>query len=206
MAQLLGLPQIAGLTPQLLQQLAALASTGAAGAAGAGPALMAPGSPGATAGSSTSASPAKVGAGAGAATTPSAATATPTKVLLLLNMVSASELNDDEEFKDILLDVRDECQRFGAVERVVIPRPLREGAAAPTDAKSAEGESDSGDVGPRTGQGVGRIFVQVNAAIQRFRVRFSLWPRFLLFDSTRTRRTRRRPSHRCTDAASTTIA
>jgi len=69
-----------------------------------------------------------------------------TRVLLLENMVQESELKDDEEFKDILADVREECEKHGKVEQVVVPRPFQ--------------ESKTEDVqGPRTGVGVGRIFV-----------------------------------------------
>jgi splicing factor U2AF subunit len=70
-------------------------------------------------------------------------------VVLLENMVKESELKDDEEFKDILSDVKDECSKFGTVEKVVIPRPYME--------SKEEDES-----GPRTGVGVGRIFVLFN--------------------------------------------
>jgi len=70
-----------------------------------------------------------------------------TKVVLLLHMVSASELMDDEEFSDIVLDIREECEKFGQVEQIVIPRPIVEGK---------EGDA----VGPRVGVGVGRIFIQ----------------------------------------------
>jgi len=48
---------------------------------------------------------------------------TPTRVLLLLNMVTANELINDEEYEDIRDDVREECSKFGIVEDVVIPRP-----------------------------------------------------------------------------------
>jgi len=47
----------------------------------------------------------------------------PTRVLLLLNMVTASELVNDEEYEDIRDDVKEECSKFGVVEEVVIPRP-----------------------------------------------------------------------------------
>ena len=42
---------------------------------------------------------------------------------MLKNMVTEPELSDDQEFNDILLDVREECERFGQVVQVVIPRP-----------------------------------------------------------------------------------
>ena len=43
---------------------------------------------------------------------------TATKVLLLRNMVTESDLDNDEEFAEILDDVRSECEKFGAVTQV----------------------------------------------------------------------------------------
>jgi len=70
-----------------------------------------------------------------------------TTIVLLQNMVKESELNDDEEFKDIVSDVKEECSKFGAVEKVVIPRPASESKVEDPE-------------GPRVGVGVGRIFVK----------------------------------------------
>jgi splicing factor U2AF subunit len=77
----------------------------------------------------------------------------PTKVLLLLHMVTLDELNNEEEFTDIVLDIREECEKFGKVEQVVIPRPLKPGEPENTDAE------DGKDAGPRVEAGHGRIFV-----------------------------------------------
>jgi hypothetical protein len=38
---------------------------------------------------------------------------TPTKVIALTQVVSADELKDDEEYKEILEDMREECGKFG---------------------------------------------------------------------------------------------
>ncbi|KAI9236638.1 MAG: hypothetical protein BYD32DRAFT_369523 [Podila humilis] len=48
----------------------------------------------------------------------------PTHVLQLLNMVSPEELEDEQEYEDILEDIRDECLKFGQVRDVKIPRPI----------------------------------------------------------------------------------
>jgi len=48
----------------------------------------------------------------------------PTEVLCLLNMVVPEELNDEEEYEDILEDIREECGRFGEVRSIEIPRPV----------------------------------------------------------------------------------
>lgn len=44
-------------------------------------------------------------------------------VVQLLNMVTAEELVDDEEYEDILEDVREECSKYGQVLDIWIPRP-----------------------------------------------------------------------------------
>lgn len=38
-----------------------------------------------------------------------------TEVICLLNMVTAEELQDEEEYEEILEDVRDECNKLGKV-------------------------------------------------------------------------------------------
>ena len=50
----------------------------------------------------------------------------PTRVLVLDHAVTEGELADDEEYADICDDMREECGKFGRVERVSVPR----GAAA----------------------------------------------------------------------------
>jgi len=39
-------------------------------------------------------------------------------------MVMPDELRDDEEYEDILDDIREECQKYGAVRSLEIPRPM----------------------------------------------------------------------------------
>lgn len=48
----------------------------------------------------------------------------PTEVLCLLNMVVPEELTDEEEYEDILEDIREECAKYGSVKSVEIPRPV----------------------------------------------------------------------------------
>lgn len=52
----------------------------------------------------------------------------PTRVLVLDHAVTDSELADDEEYADICEDMRDECGKFGRVDRVSIPRSGARGA------------------------------------------------------------------------------
>lgn len=54
----------------------------------------------------------------------------PTEVLCLLNMVTPEELRDEEEYEDILEDIKEECNKYGVVRSVEIPRPI-EGVEVP---------------------------------------------------------------------------
>ncbi|KAK4386624.1 Splicing factor U2af large subunit A [Sesamum angolense] len=47
----------------------------------------------------------------------------PTKILCLTEVVTVDELMDDGEYEEILEDMREECQKFGELIDVVIPRP-----------------------------------------------------------------------------------
>lgn len=48
----------------------------------------------------------------------------PTEVLCLMNMVSPEELLDDDEYEEIVEDVREECSKYGQVKSIEIPRPV----------------------------------------------------------------------------------
>lgn len=48
----------------------------------------------------------------------------PTEVLCLLNMVVPEELADDQDYQEILEDVRAECCKYGGVRSIEIPRPV----------------------------------------------------------------------------------
>ena len=48
----------------------------------------------------------------------------PTEVLCLLNTVVEEELVDEEEYKEILEEIREECNKFGKVKSIEIPRPV----------------------------------------------------------------------------------
>merc|ERR1712142_931185 len=53
-----------------------------------------------------------------------------TEILVLMNMVTEEELRDDEEYEEILEDIRDECSKYGNVRSMEIPRPI-EGVNVP---------------------------------------------------------------------------
>lgn len=46
-----------------------------------------------------------------------------TKCLCLLQMVTEEDLQDENEYKEILDDIREECGNYGAVRDIVIPKP-----------------------------------------------------------------------------------
>lgn len=49
-------------------------------------------------------------------------TSMPTTVIVLKNMITKDEVNDDAEYDDILEDVRCECSQYGKVVRIIMPR------------------------------------------------------------------------------------
>ncbi|KAJ3093776.1 hypothetical protein HDU96_002031 [Phlyctochytrium bullatum] len=52
-----------------------------------------------------------------------AANMEPTNILMLLNMVTPEELTDDNEYQDIMDDIKDECSKYGPIDSIYIPRP-----------------------------------------------------------------------------------
>ncbi|CAI5944522.1 unnamed protein product, partial [Closterium sp. NIES-65] len=70
--------------------------------------------------------------GLGAATAlPGAPVDIPTKVICLSQVVSPDELTNDEDYDEIMEDMREECAKYGSLVNVVIPRPPAPGATAP---------------------------------------------------------------------------
>ena len=61
-------------------------------------------------------------AAAAAAPPPSSLGGAPTRVIKLGNMVTMDDLANDEDYNDVLEEMREECGKFGAVANVVIPR------------------------------------------------------------------------------------
>lgn len=77
-----------------------------------------------------------------------------TEVLCLMNMVEPDELKDDQEYEDILEDIREECQKYGRVKSIEIPRPSRtEGKHVP---------------------GLGKVFVEFDSATEAQRAQLNL--------------------------------
>lgn len=69
----------------------------------------------------------------------------PTRVLQILNMVAPEELVNDEDYTEIVEDIKDECTKFGVVEDVKIPRPVATDKGK-VDIRASEGIKDLGKV------------------------------------------------------------
>lgn len=67
-----------------------------------------------------------------------------TEVLCLMNMVAPEELIDDDEYQDILEDIRDECSKYGVVKSIVIPRPIINKRSS-SEAKGSGDDDDDDD-------------------------------------------------------------
>lgn len=46
-----------------------------------------------------------------------------TNILCLMNMITADELTDDEDYDDLFDDIRTECSKYGKIRSLHIPRP-----------------------------------------------------------------------------------
>lgn len=71
--------------------------------------------------------------------------AQPTKVLQILNMVAIEELLSDEDYVEIVEDIKEECGKFGTVLEVKIPRPVKT-SNGKVDVKASEAVKDLGKV------------------------------------------------------------
>lgn len=81
------------------------------------------------------------------------------RILLMLNMVTPDDLVDDQEYSEIFDDVKEECEGFGPVEDLRIPRPVKKD-------KSRWAPGESGQQSAMDAQrmdeaaGVGRVYVK----------------------------------------------
>lgn len=50
----------------------------------------------------------------------------PTRIVQVLNVLTLEDVQDDQEYEDIVQDIKDEAIEFGRVEKVFIPRPFDE--------------------------------------------------------------------------------
>lgn len=89
------------------------------------------------------------------------------RAIVMLNMVTSEELVPDEDYDDILLDIREECEKYGEVEDLEIPRPAAAFKNKPNDGEHKWAPSAGSDrEATREEQakkdeerGVGRVYV-----------------------------------------------
>lgn len=82
------------------------------------------------------------------------------RILLMLNMVTADDLVDDQEFGELYEDIKEECSNFGHVEDLRIPRPVKKDKSkwAPGEGTSQQAAIDAVRVDEASG--VGRVYVK----------------------------------------------
>lgn len=66
---------------------------------------------------------------------PSVFSQTPTNVLVMHELVTDAELQDDNEYTEVYEDVADECRQYGQLHVLLIPRPVGPGQRAPGQGK-----------------------------------------------------------------------
>lgn len=89
----------------------------------------------------------EVGAGGAISTLP---TGIPPRVVKLIDAVTPEELANDEDYEDILEDMKEECSKYGNVVAVHIPRPSGDGPPPPGLGKIiVEFEENSGAMAAR---------------------------------------------------------
>ncbi|KAJ2923904.1 hypothetical protein H1R20_g13189, partial [Candolleomyces eurysporus] len=81
---------------------------------------------------------------------------TDARILLMLNMVTAEDLVDDEEYGDLYEDVKGECENYGEVDDLRIPRPVKKDKGKWGDSQLTAAEAQRAD----EAAGVGRVYVK----------------------------------------------
>lgn len=81
------------------------------------------------------------------------------RILMMLNMVTPEDLVDDQEYGDILEDIREECSKFGPVDDLRVPRPQKRdrakwGEGGPVQLSAADAQRAD------EAAGVGRVYVK----------------------------------------------
>lgn len=80
------------------------------------------------------------------------ASAADARILLMLNMVTAEDLVEDDEYGDLYEDVKDECSKYGELEDLRIPRPVKKDKSGSMSAQDAQRIDEAA--------GVGRVYVR----------------------------------------------
>lgn len=81
---------------------------------------------------------------------------TDARILLMLNMVTAEDLIEDDEYGDLYEDVKEETSKYGEVEDLRIPRPAKKDKAKWGESQLTAAEAARVD----EAAGVGRVYVK----------------------------------------------
>lgn len=85
----------------------------------------------------------------------------PTRILQIANVISAEQTLDDDDYEDILADIRDECSRYGVVLSIHIQRAKKKKEIGEwfVDGQEVKGRSQTPDP-IAIDWGVGKAFVE----------------------------------------------
>ena len=83
------------------------------------------------------------------------------RILLMLNMVVPEDLADDQEYADIYDDIKEECDSYGPVEDLRIPRPVKKDKAKWGDSGMSAINAQRAD----EAAGVGRVYVKYRSSL-----------------------------------------
>ncbi|KAJ7890668.1 hypothetical protein B0H14DRAFT_2690283 [Mycena olivaceomarginata] len=80
------------------------------------------------------------------------------RILLMLNMVTPDDLTNDEEYGDLYDDIKEECENFGQVEDLRIPRPVKKDKSkwAPGESGGQMAAADAARIDEAAGTSAGR--------------------------------------------------
>ncbi|EKM81875.1 hypothetical protein AGABI1DRAFT_70425 [Agaricus bisporus var. burnettii JB137-S8] len=79
-------------------------------------------------------------------------TSSESRILLMLNMVTPEDLHEDDEYGDLYDDVKAECSKYGELEDLRIPRPVKKDKTSSMSAQDAQRIDEAA--------GVGRVYVK----------------------------------------------
>ena len=85
-------------------------------------------------------------------------TSTDARILLMLNMVTPDDLTEDGEYGDLYEDIKEECSRFGPVEDLRIPRPVKKDKSKWGEGAGHQAVQDA--IRQDEASGVGRVYVK----------------------------------------------
>jgi splicing factor U2AF subunit len=83
-------------------------------------------------------------------------TSSESRILLMLNMVTPEDLHEDDEYGDLYDDVKLECSKYGDLDDLRIPRPVKKDKTSSMSAQDAQRIDEAA--------GVGRVYVKYTSS------------------------------------------